>query len=330
MGKYVWFVDSDDVITENAVELLALNTAENDVDLLLFDRGMLDENTNKHTDKHPDKHPVSPYDVIQRKNNYIQSDGKICLKAQYENDDFDFSACTYIIRRGFLSEEKISFVDGLLHEDVTFTITALLYAKNVKTVRNTLYLTRIRRGSITRSELNKKKIESFLFSYLEINKLAAKEENAGIQNTLLEISYHMLHVALNRGMELLVGSRISQGDLLSIFHSLDLNRPPLEEATQKVIYYGGGDICRRLFRLIPKRPGEVWDKNAPLINKIEDVDCVRPRFGESIEAVVVICIAEYKSYKEVKNQFLSAGYKHIFSCGEYLLNYWILREDANP
>lgn len=153
-GKYVTFVDSDDIIEGTAVEKLLAWSRENDVDMCFLNgvkwysdlkEEPLDEpfNREKIRNKKPD-------DVLR----YLSTRSK-----------YPGSACTKLFRREFLLDFNIHFPSNRKHgEDLTFVRQALLNAKTFDYLPFAYYKYRlIRKDSATHSINNVSFFELFKF-----------------------------------------------------------------------------------------------------------------------------------------------------------------------
>jgi glycosyltransferase involved in cell wall biosynthesis len=135
-GDYILFLDSDDWMELNALEVLSRNI--NGEDLLCFSGRRFIEETNLY----------NPSDVLAEKSYETGMD--------YYNENAllhrDFAFVCVVLRiynRMFLSKNKLQFKEGIYHEDNLFTPFACYYAKKVKVVDESLYDYRVRANSIT-------------------------------------------------------------------------------------------------------------------------------------------------------------------------------------
>ncbi len=79
-------------------------------------------------------------------------------------------------RREFLTDNRLFFHEGILHEDNEFTPRACLKAKHIKVIPDVLYNYRVRPGSIMTTRGLKSK-ESLIIIGNELSKLFAKEHS---------------------------------------------------------------------------------------------------------------------------------------------------------
>lgn len=135
-GEYVLFLDSDDWIEDNALEILSNDL--DDEDMLCFSgrRYYEHEGLYLEADLLKERSYVSGMDYYNE--NALQS------------RDFAF-VCVVLraYRRTFLIENCLWFKEGIYHEDNLFTPIACYYAKKVRQVSDCLYDYRVRANSIT-------------------------------------------------------------------------------------------------------------------------------------------------------------------------------------
>ncbi|MCL2596341.1 MAG: glycosyltransferase [Paludibacter sp.] len=142
-GNYILFLDSDDWIAENALEIL--NNNIDNQDFIAFngerffedgkietpDNGILEE-------KLTGWEYYNKYALVTRKFHFV------CVVLR-------------LYRREFLIENNLFFKKGIFHEDNLFTPICCYYAENVKVIPDILYFYRIREGSITQN-VNPKRV----------------------------------------------------------------------------------------------------------------------------------------------------------------------------
>ncbi len=139
-GDYLFLLDSDDWIVENALEILNKNIENQDFIAFNGKRFFEDGRTEA-----PDE-GISEQKIIG-----WEYYNKYALKSR----KFHF-VCTVLrlYRREFLLENELFFKKGIYHEDNLFTPVCCYYAKNVKVIPDVLYIYRIREGSITQQPNN--------------------------------------------------------------------------------------------------------------------------------------------------------------------------------
>lgn len=170
-GEYIYFVDSDDYLEKNAIEVLYRYTKAEELDILLYDAISFDE-----TNVNIQSSEINKY---IRKNAYPTT----CTGAQLftellKNDEYRSPVQYYFYKKSFLDENNLRFHEGILHEDEEFNFFSLLYAKRVKHIPNVLYHHRFRADSIMGAKSTKKNTDSCF----EIIKTFLKNSEKFLQN----------------------------------------------------------------------------------------------------------------------------------------------------
>lgn len=142
-GEYVVFLDSDDWLEPNALETIA--KVLDGEDMVCFSGRRFFEATNS----------FNAADQLVEKTYATGMD--------YYNENallhYDFPFVCVVLRayrRGFLVENRLSFKEGIFHEDNLFTPIACYYARKVRIINVGLYDYRVRANSITTTDNNRR------------------------------------------------------------------------------------------------------------------------------------------------------------------------------
>lgn len=134
-GEFLWFVDSDDWITENCLKDI-MSSVGQETDLIAFPGFIPEGNRNVGSrifgEEVKDKHTLFTH-------------------------GFADGAPFYIHRREFLINNNLFFKEGIKHEDTLFTPVVLNEARNITLYRKPVYHYLLRAGSIT-TVVDKKRI----------------------------------------------------------------------------------------------------------------------------------------------------------------------------
>ena len=142
-GDYIFLIDSDDWITENALEVLSKNTENQDFIAFNGER-FFEDGKIEIPDKGISEPQLTGWEYY---NKYV-----------HQGRNFHFVCVVLrLYRREFLIENKLFFKKGIYHEDNLFTPICCYYAENIKIIPDILYIYRIREGSITQTP-NQKRI----------------------------------------------------------------------------------------------------------------------------------------------------------------------------
>lgn len=155
-GKYITFVDGDDLIVSNALEILYNAAQQFDADVVHTARYLestgTDDQINAQTKmtiksmqwgSFVDKPTLETTDLAQR----IE---RFCRR------EYFWSSCSKLYRRDFLVENQIEFLN-IYSEDLLFIASCVCFAKNYVRIPNILYVYRRNPNSQTRihNDLNK-------------------------------------------------------------------------------------------------------------------------------------------------------------------------------
>lgn len=168
-GKYIYFLDSDDMITENALINLYETAEKNQLDGIFFDASLLictsmleDEVSNQ---------------TYQRNgiNQEVQS-GKKLLHQFLKNNNFLSSVPQQFWNKTFLDKNNISFFNGILHEDELFSFRAISLASRVCYMNKNFYIRRVRDASIMTSKRSYKNLIGVWTCFYYMTFIAAEND----------------------------------------------------------------------------------------------------------------------------------------------------------
>lgn len=137
-GKYLWFVDSDDLVTGKELNVLIQKTIELDLDVLCFNYRRVDE-----AGKELSEHRVF--------NNTSLRDGYSFVKSVFGNGIVYHIGYVvrFVYRTEYLRQHHLFFPEQVCWEDTVFMPKALLEAERVEAVSDVLYSYRVNSGSIS-------------------------------------------------------------------------------------------------------------------------------------------------------------------------------------
>lgn len=150
-GDYLWFVDSDDWLLEDSLNIIFkyINRYKS-VDLFSTilenhyeDTGVIEKEYD------PDIKHLSGKEYLQR--SYRQG-----------------ASQRFIIKRGFLEYHKLSFEPGILHEDSLFGYIMLYFANNIMILDKPVYAYRIRTSGSIMSSVSIKSAKDLLYIHKKL------------------------------------------------------------------------------------------------------------------------------------------------------------------
>lgn len=157
-GEYVYMLDADDKICDGALSALYAICKKDKLDVAGFEtlQFMDDESL---TDK-------LPAQMIQYRSTEVLN-GAGALIYCMENEVFSLSVPTFMMRREYLKEIKLCFVEGILHEDVGYIFELITRAKRIRFLHDIYFKRRVRANSTMTKDFTDKNIEGYIKSFLK-------------------------------------------------------------------------------------------------------------------------------------------------------------------
>lgn len=171
-GRYLYFMDSDDILENTALEILSARMEEEKLDVLYFDGSSFSTDLDENDEK------IKQYRTYYRRCGCYKGvhSGLEMLSMMIRHNEFRSSVCLQMIRREYLDTEKIMFHPGILHEDNAFTFLCMAGAKRAGYCPLSLFKRRIRRGSIIMNKQSFRNAYGFFCCYLDILKWVKETE----------------------------------------------------------------------------------------------------------------------------------------------------------
>ncbi|MBO6183969.1 MAG: glycosyltransferase [Chryseobacterium sp.] len=149
-GQYIYFLDSDDEIIEECIELLVKNALETDAQIVIAQNRWINTFENSTKDfGFPTNAPKKYYD------------NNLEIFLVYSNGDFPSSSWNKLIKRDFILDNKIFFVPGLFAQDELWLFHLLLKTETLSIIDNITYLYYLHGESVIFNR-NKTNFENFL------------------------------------------------------------------------------------------------------------------------------------------------------------------------
>jgi glycosyltransferase involved in cell wall biosynthesis len=185
-GEYIFLLDSDDWIVQDALERLDKHI--NGQDLICFS-GQKYMEADK-TYREPDKLQPATYTSGM---DYYNANALL-------SRDFPF-VCTVlrIYRRAFLEENNLRFTEGIYHEDNMFTPFVCYHAQKVTVIPDSLYIYRIRPQSIMTTFNSKRIVDMTMISNTLVDFFS---QQSGIDKTIVfRAATHAYQIVLSNPPE---------------------------------------------------------------------------------------------------------------------------------
>ncbi|XNJ75639.1 glycosyltransferase family 2 protein [Vibrio cyclitrophicus] len=154
-GDYIWFVDSDDMISLCSVGILTslIKSSNKNIDIIAFngDYFLDNDDINFNHEQLSYLRPKFSNDIVSQSDFFNESINKSSYFVQ---------PCHYVFNSKLIDDVK--FVNGIIYEDNLFTTDLFIKGKrNIKVIPDILYRRRIRSGSTVTSQFTQKNVISF-------------------------------------------------------------------------------------------------------------------------------------------------------------------------
>ena len=156
-GEYVYFMDSDDWLEHDAMDVCYQKAIRGNVDVVLFDALSFVDGVEKCSEE-----IQNDYDRSKRLQSYANQSmpAKQLFKQMVQTGAMRASACLNFIRRDLLVKNGLNFEEGLIHEDELFTPQLYALANTMMYIPQMFFHRRVRPGSIMTSVKTEKTLES--------------------------------------------------------------------------------------------------------------------------------------------------------------------------
>lgn len=155
-GKYIYFLDSDDYIDLDTLEICFSECENNNLDILYFDAEVkIDSESNIKKDKFKFNYSRGENldsNIYKGIDFYKILINKGCFKA---------SPCLQFLRKKYIMKNNIFFYEGIIHEDELFTTNALIKANKVKYINKNMFYRVVRSNSIMTVNKSIKNVEGY-------------------------------------------------------------------------------------------------------------------------------------------------------------------------
>jgi len=135
-GEYIYFLDSDDEISNDCIEKLEAPLSEDHYDLVVGDLQTIGDEA------------LHDFLRLKIENGIVLHNDDIILNYKKK---WNMMAQNKLYNASFIRNHQLKFKEGLIHEDELWSFEIACIAKTLKSVQKTTYLYYIRENSITSS-----------------------------------------------------------------------------------------------------------------------------------------------------------------------------------
>ena len=191
-GEYVYFLDSDDFIADNALEKLYKRAKNENLDQLRFVAYTFEDGTKEYKWSRDVNQSEYGYKYLGDYPNVMN--GVEFYRRTLDNGDYYPSCCLIFSKREVIEKNGLRFYEGILHEDNLFNFQFTSLCDRVAVLNEPLYYRRWRPGSITKSINCLEKNRAMCISAEEADKFIDVHPNIKEQIGCWQISFfiHMM------------------------------------------------------------------------------------------------------------------------------------------
>lgn len=325
-GRYVYFLDSDDMVAPEALEeLVALADAE-ELDGVLFDSTVVYDNerlAKRHASYQGTFAGEYPTGVMR---------GRDFFEALIEQRDWISYPQRQLWRSSYLREKGIVSPSLPSHEDEGFSFEALIRAERVAYLRKPFFIRRYREGSVMTSKMGLRDFASYFQCYCEmaitqhrhdVATLGAKRNAARIYDIMVRLYGQLVEegvdiAAFFEGTDLL-DRYLLFAEMQHAHLHYELLSPKAKAAiatAERIYIYGAGIIAGRVYDslmrekhaiesfLVTSLEGNPNTYKGHHVRALSDVACDR-------DALVVISLTDgYRA--EVEQALAQAGWQFVY------------------
>src|SRR5574344_843618 len=153
-GKYIYFMDSDDVLHDNAFETCYKYAERNDAEFCFFDGDIIyEEGAQELTWNYIRTIPYSEDTAYN---------GRELFDTMLDNGTHRAVPWLLFIRRDYLNEINLRFFSGIIHEDELFTTLLTIQSGKVFCLKKGLVHHRVRKGSTMGKKYSLRNVSCYL------------------------------------------------------------------------------------------------------------------------------------------------------------------------
>lgn len=191
-GKYIYFLDSDDEMSLNSLEILSFNIKEKNIDIVIGNYTIVGTTTTKHRKIECDEIIENNEDIFNSFLTYKWYDG----------------TANKLINKNFLNTNHIHFYEGIVYEDTLWSFEIATKASSLVLSSKNTYVYHLRPDSITHN-INERNLNSMLFIMASMRKTVITNKlyinHVQIFNYFADLRFHFYKLLIK-----------SKGDDLSI------------------------------------------------------------------------------------------------------------------
>ncbi len=330
-GEWILFVDSDDFIRNDTLEVIKGVAEKDNLDAISFETDLLYEGESRERDNKDSwyyKHHI--YSNV--------TSGENLFEEMMRNDEYCDSACLLALRREWLLDNNLFFYKGILYEDSIFSMRVFLCALRMRHLSEKLYTYRVREASIMTRGFTNENIKSRIIVFKELMSLINKKTyKESVKRQFYRYAYLVAeHIKrmdkmCNGSDELVLNadedfiarvlkvtnykSEVNTHVILSGIESIVNN-------CSRVALYGAGKAGNLMLyflsscNLKKKIDCFLVSKLYELNQNIQGIPVYSLDEYEYIDATVIVCVMDFVARKEIMMNLNKKGISNVELCDE--------------
>ncbi|WP_022770306.1 glycosyltransferase [Butyrivibrio sp. NC2007] len=330
-GDWLLFVDSDDFIRNDTLEILNKTLVEDNLDAISFETEILYEGDSRERDN-KDSWYYKYHDYPNT------TSGEKLFEKMMRNNEYCDSACLLAVKKKWILDSDLFFYKGILYEDSIFSMKVFLNASRMRHISSKLYTYRVREASIMTSGFSKENVRSRIIVFKELLKLINQRDYSEEVKKQFFRYVYLVADHIRRMDKMCENSDELQLDATDDFiarilnvssyknmintHILLSGVETIVKNNQRVALYGAGKAGNLMLyflsscNLKEKVGCFLVSKKYDLDQKIQGVPLVSLDDYEYRGELVIICVMDYAARKEIMNNLEKKGVKNIEFCDE--------------
>ncbi|MEG1611438.1 MAG: glycosyltransferase [Alistipes sp.] len=187
-GRYLYFMDSDDLLESDALELCYDKCEQQQLEVVFFDADTFGADVSAC--------PWFDYHRSAAFEDCVYAGAEL-LERMFKYKKYIASACLYLVRRDLLTTRALRFYPGILHEDELFTTSLFLDAQRVGRINRAFFKRRLRPDSIMGQRFAERNLVGYLTVFAQLRLLVASRSAASRQLIDCYIRYTLNPVLRN-------------------------------------------------------------------------------------------------------------------------------------
>lgn len=271
-GKYVLFVDSDDLLVKDALSELYSAIEKMDADVLFFNASRINQD-----DEMIEDNVVRLFEKLEN-----SIDGFSLFNKFVSNNCRFYMSWLALYKREFIEDKRLRFINYIIHEDLYFAYKVLINSKRTFYTSKVYYLWRKREGSITSQQSQYENLYGYLKTYMEIYSDFLKGFDDEFQESVIEMYLNNIRKGMKSFNDELIkvnNKRLSKAEQYAYLDAISSKKiknnriliNPKEFSGRKIYIWGAGYFGKKFFEEHPDMVISGFiDSN---VNRKEEVYC---------------------------------------------------------